>query len=144
MKYQQAELGRVFVVKFEHGDNLHESIKELVSREEISFATISFLGALLKADIVAGPKEPVIPPDPEFMSFNDGREVVGFGTIVNVSGECEMHIHSAIGKGEKTLTGCLRKNAEIFLTIEAVVQEIAGDNITRKMDPETGFKLLDL
>ena len=56
MKYQQAELGRVFVVKFEHGDDLLESIKELVSREEISFATISFLGALLKADIVAGPK----------------------------------------------------------------------------------------
>ncbi len=142
MQYTTATTGRIFIVKFEHGDDLHKGLEELAVKEDISFATITFLGALTSADIVAGPEKPELPAVPTWLSFADGREVVGFGTIARKNGEVSLHIHATLGKGEKALAGCLRKNCEIFITVEAIITELKGARIAKKKDDRTGYDLM--
>lgn len=141
MQYKSGTIGRVFLVRFDHGDDILGKVKELAKKENISLASIMFLGALEKADIVAGPKTLELPPEPMKLSFSDGREVLGFGTIASKGNEANSHIHIAIGKGEKTLAGCLRDNSATFLTIEAVITEIEGITVERKKDDTTGINL---
>ena len=142
MEYSECSIGRVFLVKFEHKDDLIENIRALALKERISFATITFLGALSKGDIVCGPKKTELPALPARFSFKKGHEVVGFGTIAKSAGEVQPHIHAAIGKGKKAMTGCLRKGCEVFVTVEAVITELKGVDISRKMDKNIGHTLL--
>lgn len=142
MQYKSGTIGRVFLVKFEHGDDPVSGIKDLAAKEDISLGSVTFLGALESSRMVVGPKEPKLPPEPEYVSFNDGREVLGFGTIVKKEGEVNPHIHATLGKGRETLTGCLREDCKTFVTIEAVVTEIKGISAERRKDDSTGLNLL--
>jgi predicted DNA-binding protein with PD1-like motif len=143
MKYSRCRLGRVFVVRFEHGEDLLKGLTELVKREDIKAGVVHLLGALEKAEIVVGPERAEIPPTPMWRSFQDGREVVGLGTIFWKGSEPKIHLHSGIGREEKLHLGCIRKEARVFLTIEAVVLELEGATIERRFDERTGLDLLE-
>ena len=144
MRYTQAAIGRVFVLRFDHDDDFIKEVKNLALKEQISFATVTFIGALAKGDIVAGPKELKLPARSSWYSFNDGREVLGFGTVVRDGRTVESHIHLTLGKGEKAITGCLRANSKVFITVEAIVTELKGAKVSRRKDKKTGHKLLTL
>ncbi len=144
MKYTKGSLGRVFLLKFEDNDILIDCLSLFVTKERIKAATMIFIGALRKGDLVTGPKKPVIPPQPNKVSFKDGWEVMGIGTIfVNAKGP-QIHIHGSMGKKNKALTGCLRGKSKVFLVIEAVVLELKGIKATKDIDPQTGLNLLKL
>lgn len=142
MKYTKATIGRTFLVRFEHGDDLLEKIKELVIKEDIVFSTIALLGAMSEGDVVCGPRELELPAKPTCVRFDDGREVVGYGTIVRETGKVHTHIHADLGRGFETFTGCLRDNCKVFITVEAVVTELKDVDVVRKKDPVTGHQLL--
>ncbi len=142
MEYAQGTFGRVFLVKFEHGDDLLKEIESLLEAENISLATIALIGALASADIVTGPEKKELPPEPIWNSFDDGREVVGLGTLVRKNGKLTAHIHSAFGKGREVLVGCLRKKSEVFITVEAVVTELTGIDVSKQKDKKVGLELL--
>jgi predicted DNA-binding protein with PD1-like motif len=67
---------------------------------------------------------------------------LGVGTIFANSKGPQIHIHGAMGKRLKTLTGCVRGKSEIFLVIEAVVFELKGVRAAKDIDPRTGLNLL--
>ena len=129
-------------MKFEHEDDFFKEVERLFNEKGIECATIAFIGALASADIVTGPKKPKIPAIPTWMSFSDGREVLGFGTIILKNGKMQPHIHATFGKGKTTLTGCLRKNARTFITIEAVITELTDVQVSRKRDEKIQYDLL--
>jgi predicted DNA-binding protein with PD1-like motif len=144
MKYTKGSLGRVFLLKFEDGDILIDSLSLFVKREGIKAAAMVFIGALKKGDLVTGPRKPVIPPQPNKVFFKDGWEAMGIGTIfVNSSGP-QIHIHTTMGKKDKALTGCLRGKSKVFLVIEAVVFELKGVKAGKDIDPRTGLNLLNI
>jgi len=143
MEYSTGTTGRVFFVKFEHGEDLLVEIKNIVDRENIAAGTITFLGALSKGEIVTGPVEEKIPAEPNWMSFGGAWEVFGFGTLARgEDGSVKIHAHGAFGKKESSLAGCLRKDAKIFITIEAVITEIKNTRVLRKKDEAVGHDLL--
>lgn len=144
MKYTQGTIGRVFVIKFENEDVLLDKIKEFVKKEDVKIATITFLGALRKGDLVTGPKRLVIPPLANKVKFKDGWEVLGIGTIFTNSAGPQIHIHVSMGKANKVLTGCLRADSKVFLVIEAIVYELKGIKATKKIDSRTGLNLLTI
>ncbi len=143
MKYAQGDIGRVFIVNFEHGDDFLAELKSFVEKERISFATITFLGAVSDGDIVTGPKKMTLPADPNMVSLTDVRETVGFGTIVNGKDGPEIHVHASFGKSGEVLTGCLRKNCKIFITIEALIAEVSNISVVRELDKKIGHKTLN-
>ncbi len=144
MQYTQGTIGRVFLLKFENNDVLIERLSSFAKKERIKAATMIFIGALRKGDLVTGPQKPVIPPSPNKKSFKDGWEVMGLGTIFTNSLGPQIHIHTSMGKKDKVLTGCLRGKSKVFLVIEAVVLELKGIKANKALDPKTGLNLLQI
>ncbi|MBU0504224.1 MAG: DUF296 domain-containing protein [Candidatus Omnitrophota bacterium] len=142
MKYTKGSIGRVFLAKFDNGDILIDKLSELVRKEKIKAATMVFIGALNKGDLVTGPKKPVIPPEPNKVTFKNGWEVMGIGTIFTNKIGPQIHIHSAMGKKKNVLVGCVRGKSRVFLVIEAIIFELKGVKAGKDIDPKTGLNLL--
>ena len=144
MKYTKGSVGRIFLIKFDDDDVLLDELDRLARKEKIESATLVFIGALKKGDIVTGPKKPVIPPEPNWVAFKDAWEVMGIGTIYTNSGGPQIHLHASMGKKLKTLTGCVRKKSKVFLVIEAIIFELNGVKAVKELDPATGLSLLKI
>ena len=143
MKYSKVSAGRIFLVRFDHRDDLIHEIEKFVAREKISLGTMILLGALEKGEIVTGPEENRLPASPNWGSFDGAWEVFGQGIIISENGaDPKIHLHCSLGKKERTLTGCLRKTAEVFVTVEAVITELTGISPERNRDSVTGQNLL--
>ncbi|PKM38948.1 MAG: DNA-binding protein [Firmicutes bacterium HGW-Firmicutes-8] len=144
MKYKQGAIGRVFVAKIEHGEDLLAELKSLAVKENIRSAWMFIIGAVKSASLVTGPRDCSVPPEPVWRRFTDGREILGAGTVFWDETEPVLHIHSAVGKGDLSLTGCLREQTETYLVVEAVILEISGIDASRALDPVLGVKALML
>lgn len=144
MEYTQGTIGRVFLAKLKDDDVIIDELDRLARRERLKAAVFVFLGALKKGSLVTGPKKPVIPPEPNWVSFKDGWEVMGTGTIFTNARGPQIHIHATMGKKNKMLTGCVRKASKVFLVIEAIIFELKGVKATKDLDPKTGLNLLKI
>ncbi|MFH1791655.1 MAG: PPC domain-containing DNA-binding protein [Candidatus Omnitrophota bacterium] len=142
MRYTEGRIGRVFVLKFDDGDVLLKKLKAFIKKEKLKSAAMIFIGALKKGDLVTGPRKPVVPPAPNKIRFKDGWEVLGIGTIFSNSEGPQVHVHGAMGKKLKALTGCVRGESEVFLVVEAVVFELKGVKADKRIDVKTGLNLL--
>jgi len=144
MRYTKGSIGRIFLLKFEDDDIVLNELDKFARHEKLKAATFIFLGALKKGHIVTGPKKPVIPPEPNWKKFKDGWEVMGIGTIFTNKKGPQIHIHTSMGKKDKVITGCVRKDSKVFLVIEAIVFELKGVKATKAIDPQTGLNLLKI
>jgi len=144
MRYAEAKQGRVFVLKFDHNDDFLECILQFAERENVMRGVVHFMGALKSAEIVCGPKRPVLPQKIYKNGFDDGREVLGMATIFPDGGKPKVHVHASFGKNKHTLMGCMRESAEVYVVVEAVVTELVGISACRKKDTETGLSLLNV
>jgi predicted DNA-binding protein with PD1-like motif len=144
MRYREGSYGRVFLLKFDDGDDLLAEIVKIAKLEGVRAATIMLLGGMRSAGIVTGPREAVIPPEPVWFSFADGREIIGIGTLFWKENEPAVHLHGAVGRGNETHVGCVRKDSTVYLVVEAVIAEIRGIEARRSMDKRTGLAMLDL
>jgi predicted DNA-binding protein with PD1-like motif len=144
MRYSKGSVGRIFLLKFDDDDIVIKELERLARRERLKCAAMIFMGALKKGDLVTGPKKCVIPPEPNWSKFKDGWEVLGIGTIFTNSKGPQIHVHTSMGKKDKVMTGCVRKDSKVFLVIEAVVFELKGVNATKEVDPKTGLNLLKI
>jgi predicted DNA-binding protein with PD1-like motif len=144
MRYSKGSVGRIFLLKFDDDDIVIKELERLARRERLKCAAMIFMGALKKGDLVTGPKKCVIPPEPNWSKFKDGWEVLGIGTVFTNSKGPQIHVHTSMGKKDKVMTGCVRKDSKVFLVIEAVVFELKGVNATKEVDPKTGLNLLKI
>lgn len=142
MEYTKGSIGRVFLLKFNNKDIVIKELGDFVKKEKLKAATIIFLGALRQGKLVTGPKKPVIPPEPNWVGFRDGWETMGVGTIFTNAQGPQIHLHTAMGKKNKFLVGCLRGDSKVFLVVEAIVFELKGINATKQIDPKTGINML--
>ena len=144
MKYQTGRLGRVIVVRFEDRDDVIRGLAEIAKKEGIKAGIVQIVGGMREGDIVVGPESEEMPPKPVWKSLGESHEVFGIGTIFWQGDEPKIHFHGAFGKKEMVKVGCLRKNSETFLVLEAVIIEIEGINAKRELDPVSGMVLLKI
>lgn len=147
MKYSTGSLKRIFVVRLEDGDVLHQCLEELAQKEQIKAAAVIALGGADKDSVlVVGPSRSRanFPVKPQKATLYDASEVVGTGTIfLDEEGKPVVHMHIACGRGTETVTGCIRHGVKVWHIVEAIVFEIDGAEATRKLDKVLGFKLLE-
>ncbi|WP_214019583.1 PPC domain-containing DNA-binding protein [Methanoculleus sp.] len=141
MQYSEGQVGRVFSVRIDDGEDFIGEIERFVAAMNIQSGMIHFLGAVRSAKIVTGPKEPVIPPSPRGEEIFGGWELLGFATIYPGEEGPSIHLHAAAGKGIRSLAGCLREKAEVYLVVEAIVTEFVGISARRLPDEKTGVNL---
>ena len=145
MKYSEARQGRVFVIRLEDGEILHESLEAFAKAQGISAAALIVLGgADAGSRLVVGPEQgrsrPVVPMEE---LLDDVYEVAGVGTIFpDDTGRPILHMHTACGRNRETVTGCVRTGVKVWHVLEVIVWELTGASARRLLDEPTGFKLL--
>jgi len=141
MQYTEGQLGRVFVVRIDDGEDMLVSLRQFIHDKGVRAGSIVFLGALMNGRMVTGPEEPVIPPVPHFVMFEGGWEVFGVGTIYPGEGGPHIHYHASVGRAGHALTGCLREKAVTYLIVEAVIYEFTGLSARKEFDEKTQIHL---
>ena len=142
MDYRKGTIGRVFTVRFDEGDLFLEGLLEIITEEKITNGWFHVLGGLREADVVTGPKEPVMPPEPVWNEVRGARETMGTGSIFWDGNEPKIHLHAAMGHHGDTLTACVRKGTKVYLVLEVVIFEIDGINASRPWYAAGGFNRL--
>jgi predicted DNA-binding protein with PD1-like motif len=145
MKYAEAGAGRIFVIRLEDGDIVHEVIEKFARELDIKAAGLIVLGGTdLDSKLVVGPKEGRAKPlHPMEHILEDVHEVAGTGTLFpDDQGNPILHMHMACGRKSSTVTGCIRTGVKVWHVMEVILFELIDTTGRRLVDPETGFKLL--
>jgi predicted DNA-binding protein with PD1-like motif len=145
MKYSEAKAGRIFILRLEDGDILHESVEAFARAQNIQAAALLALGGADQGStLVVGPEhgrsQPVIPME---HILNNVHEVTGVGTLFpNAAGHPVLHMHLAAGRQTSTITGCVRRGVKVWHVLEIVLWELTETTARRLLDSTTGFELL--
>ena len=145
MKYSQAKPGRIFVIRLEDGDIVHESIESLAREHNIKAATLIILGGADKGSrLVVGPEDgrskTIVPME---LMLENVHEVAGVGTLFpDDEGRPVLHMHMASGRNDDTVTGCIRPGVKVWQVMEAILFELTDSTGVRRPDAATGMKLL--
>jgi len=142
MEYRQGRTGRVFCIRFDEGDDFLGELTEIIKTENIQQGWFHVIGGLREADVVTGPKEPVMPPEPVWDQVTGARETLGTGTIFWENQEPRIHLHAAMGHHGDTLTACVRKGTRVYLVLEVMLIEIDGIDAHRPWYDKGGFNRL--
>lgn len=146
MKASEGQVGRVFVMRLEDGDVIPGCIERFAREKGVSVGHVVLVGGIGEGEIVAGPRRSdEMPPDPLLLPVDGAHEVVGLGVLApNEAGEPVLHIHGALGRAGKTMTGCLRPGVSAWLVGEAILYEILNTDAKRVEDRASGFALLQV
>lgn len=145
MKYSEAAQGRIFVIRLEDGDIVHESIEAFCREQSVAAAALIVIGGADKASrLVVGPQdgraEKIVPMTQLLANVH---EVAGTGTIFpDKDGKPVLHMHMACGRNNDTVTGCVRTGVQVWQVMEVVLFELINTSAGRFYDPATGFELL--
>ncbi len=142
MDYRTGSIGRILMIRFDHGDDFLEGLNDLVRKEKISSGWFQILGGVRQAGVVTGPKQPTMPPEPVWQDIDGAREVVGSGSVHMEGDTPRIHLHAAMGHHGETLTACIRKNTKVYLILEVILFELQGIDATRPWWEEGGFNRL--
>jgi predicted DNA-binding protein with PD1-like motif len=144
MKYKAGTIGKVLLARFDHGESIVPALVDLCKKERIASGWFFLFGALAAGKLVTGPREASLPPEPVWAEFAQPHEIVGMGSVAEQDGAPSIHLHSSLGRGKEVLTGCIRKDGEVFLVVEALVLQISGLSASRKPDAKSGLELLSV
>jgi predicted DNA-binding protein with PD1-like motif len=145
MRYSEARSGRVFILRLEDGDVLHESIESFAREKGIRGAAAIVLGGADEGSrLVVGPEQARAFPVVAMEQILRGvHEVAGVGTLFpNQEGRPVLHMHIGCGRRGAAVVGCVRRGVRVWQVMEVVLLEIVESTAYRMLDENTGFEML--
>jgi predicted DNA-binding protein with PD1-like motif len=144
MEYAQGKTGRVFVVRLGDGDRLPDSVEAFATEQNIRRAVCWLQGGAGGGALVVGPKDAsVLPPEVMLQPIEGAHEMAAVGTIFPDSrSRPKLHMHAALGREDRTRTGCVRPGVDLWLVGELVILELLDVAMSRKKDAASGLELL--
>lgn len=145
MKYSQAKQGRIFVIRLEDGEVVHEQIEKLAREQAVQAAMLIAVGGVDQGSrLIVGPEqarsETVVPLE---QVLDNVHEIAGTGTLFpDDQGNPSVHMHMACGRQDSNVTGCIRQGVKVWHIIEVIMLELLDSSARRLPDQSTGFKLL--
>lgn len=145
MKASEGRLGRVFVIRLEDGDRMPEALEQYAEEQGVSVGMAIMVGGVGGGQVVVGPRvSDEMPPDPMLLPIDGAHEVAGVGVLApGEDGKPVLHMHAALGRSGKTVTGCIRPGVDTWLVGEVILYEITGTAAARLRDDATHFSLLE-
>ena len=146
MNYTEANLGRIFILRLQHNETLHEVIEKFAAQKQVKSALCFFLGgAQDQSKVVVGPKDgDVMPPQPMVTLLRGVHEGCGVGTVfTDEEGKPKLHMHASFGRNDNAVTGCVRLGVDVWQIGEVVILELTGSSAKRAKNSETGFEFLE-
>jgi uncharacterized protein len=147
MKFTEAKMGRIFVIRLHDGDRLPDALETFAQQQHVASAFCFFVGgAKENSRIVVGPKDGnAFPPQPMTTLLNGVHEACGVGTIFqNEEGKPKLHMHAAFGREQETVTGCVRLGVDVWQIGEVIMMEMVDCAAQRAVDRKTGFEFLEV
>jgi predicted DNA-binding protein with PD1-like motif len=145
MKFSEARQGRVFVLRLEDGEIVHEIIERFAVDQKIEAASLLIIGGADDGStLVVGPREDRGFPL-EAMQFQlvNAHEIVGAGTLFrDEEGTPLLHMHLACGRAGTTVTGCIREGVKVWHVMEVIIHELVGTTARRAVEEPLGLRLL--
>ena len=147
-----AENGRVVVSRLLPGTDLLTGIEKICRNNRISCgAVLSVVGSLAGATYQYVSRDPAEPSgvkysEPKVVSrpveFLSGQGLVG----TEEDGSICVHLHGVCIDDSGWVFGGHfgREGNPVLATVEVVLQELRGGQLTRRYDPETGFSLFQM
>jgi len=145
MRYSEARTGRVFILRLEDGDIVHETIERFAMEHDIIAASLIVVGGADDGSrLVVGPREDRgLPVEPMQHALEHAHEVAGVGTLFRDEvGVPLVHMHMACGRAGDTITGCIRSGVRVWHVMEVILQELVDTTARRVTEQHLGFKLL--
>ena len=145
MKASEGRLGRVFVIRLEDGDRMPEALEQYAEEQGVSVGMAIMVGGVGGGQVVVGPRvSDEMPPDPMLLPIDGAHEVAGVGVLApGEDGKPVLHMHAALGRSGKTVTGCIRPGVDTWLVGEVILYEITGTDAARLRDDAAHFSLLE-
>ncbi|MFP4446913.1 MAG: PPC domain-containing DNA-binding protein [Desulfosudaceae bacterium] len=146
MKYSQARQGRMFVLRLEDGEVVHQVVEAFARDQGIAAAAlIAVGGADRDSTLVVGPEDGrAAPVTPMERVLDNVHEIAGTGTLFpDEDGRPVLHMHLACGRQDQTTTGCVRAGVKVWQIMEIILLELVDTPARRRPDPDLGFVLLD-
>ncbi|THB70894.1 MAG: DNA-binding protein [Desulfobulbaceae bacterium] len=146
MKYAEATQGRIFVLRLEDGEIVHEVIEQFARDHYIKAASLVIVGGADQgSELVVGPAtDRELPLKPMHTRLAHAHEVTGSGTLfLDDEGEPLIHMHMACGRNEKTITGCIRSGVKVWRIMEVIIHELCDCKALRTIEQPLGLKLLN-
>ena len=146
MKSTEGKQGRVFVLRLEHGEVLHEQIEAFAEEKQIRAASLVVVGGADSGSrLVVGPEDGTARPiSPMERALDGAHEITGTGTLFpDEEGNPRIHMHISGGRGDSVTTGCIRAGLVVWQMLEVVMTEITEVASVRKLDPAVGFTKLE-
>ena len=133
--------GNLIALMPEIGEDVLTVLNELCEKENISYATVSGIGAVSKATVgIFSMKEK------KYMSrtFEEPMEMVSLlGNITRKDGKPYLHLHASFSDENCNVYGGHLNEAIIGVTAEIFITLIDGE-MGRKINPVTGLNILDM
>ncbi len=144
MKYSEGKIGRVFVIRLEDGDTMSEVIESFAQENNLRRGMCILIGGIGAGRIVVGPKDSQsIPVVPMIFGLEGVHEICAVGTIFpDNDARPRLHMHAALGREGKSISGCIRPGIETWKLGEVIVLEIV-DNNAHRQDSPAGFQVLE-
>ncbi|MCL1983859.1 MAG: DNA-binding protein [Methanomassiliicoccaceae archaeon] len=145
MRWTECSAGRIFILRLEEGEILHEAVESFCLKNNIDAAAVTATGGADKGSkLVVGPEMPLSSPVvPLYHELNGPHELTGTGTIFqDAGGRPVMHMHCSCGREGRSVTGCARAGVKVWLVMEVVITELIGCGSKRLIDEGSGFVLL--
>lgn len=139
--------GRVFILRLEEGEVLHEVIESFAEKNGIKNALLTAVGGVgAGSKMVVGPEIPyndnIVPI---IYTLDAPHELTATGTLFpDENGRPVMHMHGSVGRDGGSVTGCLRAGMIAWLVLEVTVKELIGTGPVRKKDPKNGLTTLEI
>jgi predicted DNA-binding protein with PD1-like motif len=146
MIFSEAKMGRIFVIRLQDGEIIHEQVEKFARDHSIYRAALIILGGADHGSrIVVGPQSdrnmPIVPME---ILLEHAHEVTGTGTLFpDEGGRPVLHMHIACGRNGNTITGCIRHGVKTWHVLEIILFELTGNTAVRVHYPEAGYKFLE-
>ena len=148
MRSAEMRDGRVFVLRLEEGEILHEAIESFCLAEGVRNATVIAVGGVdAGSQFVVGPSVPIEDKIVPLVHTLDAPcELTGSGTVFpDESGNPILHMHGSVGRAGGSITGCFRRRMVVWLVMEVVIREMVGDGpVRRKSDDRIDAVLMEI
>ena len=146
MKASEGRVGRLFVIRLEHGDVIPDCIEKFAEEKRISVGQVIMIGGIGEGQVVVGPRHSGdVPPEPMIVPVEGAHELIGLGIIApDKMGKAVLHVHGPLGRSGKATTGCLRPGVSTWTVGEVIICEILGATAFRELDEKTKFELLQV
>lgn len=130
----------LIVAKFEDGEDLFESLNTIIEKYEIE-SGIVLTGIGMLRNFVLGYFDGEVYRKKE---FKEPCELVSLQGSITTGKETVIHLHASLAEESNNVVGGHLFQAEVCMLNEIVLRKLNDLTLTRKENPVTGLKELDI